>query len=344
MIKTVLCMPTNCNKSKPSVSVIYSFYNEQNVVEELVQRTRNSLIPLKNSGEIASYEMVFVNDNSSDSSRDKLIELMREENDILLIDMARNFGVSECVLAGFSYSNGDVVIYLDADLQDPPELIPELIREWKGDPEAEIVYTTRRKRSGEHPLKMALTKFGYRLINRLSDIELPIDSGDFKLLSRRAVNHVLSLNEQRPYLRGMISWIGFKQRQVFYDRDPRADGRNNTKFPVLSKRVIYGYLDRALISYSDAPLKLMLFLGVIVSLSSFFYLIVVIIQKFLGLYVPGWPAIMVAILFLGGIQLSVIGVIGLYINSIYLQVKRRPLTIIDKITGCESRVNKIEFS
>jgi dolichol-phosphate mannosyltransferase len=153
-------------------------------------------------------------------------------------------------------ATGNIIIYMDSDLQDPPELIPKLIDSWLNDPEAEVVYTTRIRRNGEHWLKLLITKYGYRFINAISDIELQVDSGDFKLLSRRAVDHLLSLNEDNPYLRGLVSWIGFKQIQVLYERSERFDGRKNTKTKMLSKKVIYYWLDRALISFSDAPLKL----------------------------------------------------------------------------------------
>lgn len=333
MLKTVKVADHEMNKATPLISIVYSFYNEQSVLRELINRTRTVMREEMRNGSIRDYEILFVNDASTDLSRNILLEEAELGRDIILVDMSRNFGVSECVLAGFRLAKGDAVVYLDADLQDPPELIPEMIAMWKQDLDMEVVYTTRKTRAGEHPLKMALTRFGYRFINRLSEIELPVDSGDFKLLSRRAVEHVLQLKEQRPYLRGMVSWIGFKQGQILYDREGRGDGRENTKFPVLSRRVIYGYLDRALISFSDAPLKIMLFLGLGVSVLALAYVLVVLVQKILGLYEPGWPALMAAILLLGGIQLSLLGVMGLYLTSIFLQVKERPLGIVDKVTA-----------
>lgn len=246
-------------------SVILSFYNEENVLPELIKRLRNVFFALQNNKIVESYELIFVNDNSTDNSEN----LLRGElisKDIVIINMSRNFGTVECLLAGMEHSSGDIVIYMDADLQDPPELIEQLIFSYIRDNDAEIVYTTRNKRYGEHWLKLLITKIGYRLIKKISDIDLQVDSGDFKLLSRRAVNEVLKLKEDRPYMRGLVSWIGFKQIQVFYDRDPRFDGAENTKNTVLSKRVIYYWIDRALISFSDAPLKLVLFIGIIFSL------------------------------------------------------------------------------
>ena len=317
--------------SHPQISVVLSFYNEEMVLGELIRRLRQVFQPLCEDEIISGYELIFVNDASTDGSLEILLEESKREKDIVIINMSRNFGVSECVLAGMQHARGDAVIYLDADLQDPPELIPQLIDEWQKDEEVEVVYTSRTSREGEHPIKLFVTKWGYRFIHSIADIELPVDSGDFKLLSRTAVNELLKLQEKKPYVRGLISWIGFKQKQVFYDREQRYDGRKYTKFPILSRRVLYGYLDRALISFSDAPLKLALFLGFFVSFGAFFYIVIVVIQKIMGWYVPGWPAIMATMLFLGGIQLITLGFLGLYINTIFHEVKRRPNYIIKNI-------------
>jgi glycosyltransferase involved in cell wall biosynthesis len=311
-------------------SVILSFYNEENVLAELIKRLRNVFSVLHNKKIIESYELIFVNDNSTDNS-ENLLRAELISKDIVIINMSRNFGTVECLLAGMENSTGDIVIYMDADLQDPPELIEQLIFSYLGDKEAEIVYTTRNKRYGEHWLKLLITKIGYRLIKKISDIDLQVDSGDFKLLSRRAVNEVLKLKEDRPYMRGLVSWIGFKQIQVFYDRDPRFDGAENTKNTVLSKRVIYYWIDRALISFSDAPLKLVLFIGIIFSLFSSFYIFVVIAQKIMGISLPGWSAIMASILMIGSIQILMLGFIGLYVGSIFRETKNRPKYIIKEI-------------
>lgn len=324
-------------ESPPLISVVLSFFNEESVLIELVRRLRNSLQPLQESGVIRGYELIFVNDNSTDGSLGILMREFDKNKDIVIINMSRNFGVSECVLAGIKYAKGDAVVYMDADLQDPPELIPQMVEKWKTEPDVEVVYTTRLSRAGEHPLKMFITKWGYRFINKTSNIHLPVDSGDFKLLSRRAVEELLQLKEKQPYLRGLVSWIGFKQAQIFYHREPRFDGRGNTKFPVISKRVIYGYLDRALISFSDAPLKAVLLLGFMVSFLAALYIVVVIIQKIMGWYEPGWPAIMATMLFLGGTQLIVLGVLGLYVNTIFLEVKGRPNFIVKNIIAADER-------
>ncbi|MCB1191484.1 MAG: glycosyltransferase family 2 protein [Leptospiraceae bacterium] len=307
------------------ISVIFSFYNEEKNILELLNRCRKSLSAFE-----GNYELIFVNDNSKDNSLNLLLKEV-EKGDVKIINMSRNFGVAECVLAGFQYSSGFLVIYMDTDLQDPPELIPELIQKWKENPDADVIYTARKSRMGENPIKMLVTKLGYRLMKSLYDVEIPIDAGDFKLLTRRAVNEVLKMNEQKPFIRGMIAYIGFKQIPVYYDRETRYGG--DTHFPAFGKKVIFNALERALISYSDIPLKISLFVGFFISALSFLYLIAVIIMKFLGWNLPGWSAIMATMLILGGIQLFTMGVMGLYITNIFHQTKNRPLYIVKDTYG-----------
>jgi glycosyltransferase involved in cell wall biosynthesis len=318
------------NRTSPKISVVLSFYNESAVIPELLKRLRAVFAGLMAENAASGYELVFVNDNSTDAS-EAMLRAELPKGDVVIVNMSRNFGVSECVFAGMEHATGDAVVYMDADLQDPPEVITEMVRTWRADPEVEVVYTTRLKREQEHPLKLLLTKYGYRFIKSISDIELPVDSGDFKLLSRRVVTHLLQLKEDKPYMRGLVSWIGFKQVPVYYNREARFDGRQNTKFPVLSKRVLYGYLDRALISFSDAPLKVMLFLGMVLSLVSLLYIFVVLFQKITGTSVPGFAAEMCAILFIGGIQMMMLGFVGLYVGAIFRETRGRPRYIIKEV-------------
>jgi len=312
------------------ISVVLSFYNEETVIPELLTRIRAVFGALIECRRIRDYELVFVNDDSTDGSL-QCLQGELDRGDIVVVNMSRNFGVSECVMAGLGYSTGDAVIYMDADLQDPPEVIPMLIEAWQTDEEAEVVYTTRTRRDGEHWLKMLVTKLGYRFINSISEINLQIDSGDFKLLSRRAVDNILQLKEDKPYMRGLVSWIGFKQVQVLYERLERFDGRENSKMNVFSRKVLYYWLDRALISFSDAPLKVMLLLGFILSITSLLYILVVLAQKALGLSVPGFAAIMSAVLFMGGIQMIMLGFVGLYVGAIFRESKRRPNYIVKSV-------------
>ena len=274
--------------------------------------------------------MVFVNDASRDGSE----RLLRSEflaGDIVLVNMSRNFGASECMIAGLAHASGDAIIYMDADLQDPPEVIGDMVEPWRNDPKTEVVFTTRTKREGEHWLKMLITHVGYRIINAISDIELHPDSRDFKLLSRRAVAQLIELREDKPYMRRLVSWIGFKQPQVFYEREARFDGAENIKMRLLSRKVIYYWLDRALISFSDSPLKLILALGFLMSFLSTFYIVIVVIQKILNLSVPGWAALMSSMLFLSGVQMMMLGFIGLYVGAIFREAKRRPQYIVKEV-------------
>lgn len=327
----------------PTISVVLSFYNELSVLPELLQRLRKVFESMISTNRIRSYELIFVNDNSTDGSENYLYSELNY-GDIVIINMSRNFGVSECVRAGMSYSKGDAVIYMDADLQDPPEVIPKVIQAWQNDPEAEVVYTTRTHREGENWLKLLITKIGYRFINSISEIELQVDSGDFKLLSRRAVEHLLELKEDKPYMRGLVSWIGFKQIQVFYKRSERFDGRKNTKMNIFSRKVLYYWIDRALISFSDAPLKMMLFLGICLSIVSFLYIFVVLFQKFMGWSVPGWAALMSAVTLLGSVNMMMLGFVGLYIGAIFRETKRRPQYIVKEVLRKENGLTNNNYT
>ena len=313
---------------KVRISVVLSFFNEINNLSELLKRVR-SISDVSNRFTIN--EIIFVNDCSNDGSEEFLVEQAKSNSDIILVNMSRKTGVSECVYAGMSIASGDAVVYLDSDLQDPPELINEMVNTWLSDTDCEVVYTVRKTRSGEGFIKLRFTKFGYRFLRKISKIDLPVDAGDYKLVSRKIVNILLAHQEHKPFMRGIITSLGFKQLPVYYDREPRGDGRNNTKFVFFSSRTVSGWLDSALISFSDAPLKLSLTIGLITSFFSSLYIFVVIIQKILGLYTPGWPALMAAILLLGSVQLIVLGIMGLYVNAIYTQTKNRPLFIIKSI-------------
>lgn len=322
---------------KLSISVVVSFLNEIENIPELVERLRAVSAKSEN---FKLTELIFVNDVSTDGSEEWLSQEANISDDLILVNMARRAGVSECVYAGMSEATGDAVIYLDADLQDPPELIPSMVDAWMKDEDCEVVYTVRKSRQGEGKFKLLFTKFGYRFLKKISNIDLPVDAGDYKLLSRKIVDLMLQHKEFKPFMRGIVSSLGFKQIPIYYDREPRGNGRNNTKFVFLSTRTISGWLDSALISFSDVPLKLTLATGLMTAIFSSFYLIIVIMQKILGLYVPGWPAIMAAILLLGSVQLIVVGVLGLYINAIFTQTKNRPIYIVRDIVRKTKKVIK----
>jgi dolichol-phosphate mannosyltransferase len=315
----------------PSLSVVLSFKNEEEVIPEALQRLRAVLNQERQRGFISRYELIFVNDASTDRSLDLLVDAARGHDDIRIINMSRNFGVSPCVLAGFEYCTGDLVVYIDVDLQDPPELIPEMLKLWRELGGVDVVHTVRRSRAGETWLKLAMTRVGYWILKAVSSVPIRVEAGDFKLLSRRAVDEVRRLQEKKPFLRGLVAWVGFKQTEIYYDRQPRAGGA--TKFPTAGRKVIRNFLESALISFSDVPLQLATILGSLVSLVAFCGLIYVLVEKLLGNNVPGWSGIMVAVLFMGGAQMLFLGLLGLYVHAIFLEAKRRPNYIVESTFG-----------
>lgn len=302
------------------ISIIFSFRNESGNLNELVYRTTNTLKLVD-----ASYELIFVNDNSTDNSEELLLELQKIFP-IVIINMSRRFGVTPCVIAGLSQASGDVAIYMDSDLQDPPELIPELIEKYRLG--YDVVHTTRTSREGETWIKLFITKIAYRVINRFSDIDLPINTGDYKLLSRRVINEILRLGEYDPYMRGLSIWVGFKQYFVYYKREARFSGKG--KFSLLSAGPANEFI-RGLTSYSAAPLYISLFIGLIVTFISFLVIIWALTCKYLGISYPGSTGILVAVSFFSGVILTTNGIMGLYISKMYYELKGRPRYIIKNI-------------
>ena len=314
-----------------TISVVLSFWNEEDVLPELIRRLRAAFASLLEAEEIGGYELIFVNDASTDRSEWILREAARGQDGVKVINMSRNFGVSPCVIAGMLHARGDAVVYMDADLQDPPELIPELVRVWKSEPEVDVVHTVRRSRAGETRLKLAITRLGYAILRTVSTIDLPLEAGDFKLLSRRAVDLVAQFREKRPFLRGLVCWIGFEQRIVHYHREPRFAGK--TKFRVLGLKVIRNFIDSAVVSFSDVPLKASTALGMLFSGASLLYMLWILFGWLSGTEAPGWSATLAAVLFLGGVQLLSIGILGTYVASIFLEAKGRPNFIVRDTVG-----------
>ena len=303
------------------ISIIFSFKNEEKNLKELVKRVNSSLSILKNW----KYEMIFVNDSSDDKSEEILLDLQKT-NPITIINMTRTFGVGPCVLAGFRHAKGDAIIYMDTDLQDPPEVITKLIEEYeKG---AEIVHTVRTKRLGESSFKLLITKLAYKIINYLSDIPLPIEAGDFKLISKTALSKILEQKEFRPYVRGMSVWVGYKQSFVKYERQSRSDGQS--KFPLYSKGPITEFIN-GITSYSLKPLYLGILLGFFSLLFSISLIVYALYAKYAGVAVPGSTSIIITISFFSGILLLTIGIVGIYIARIFEQTKGRDQYVIKNI-------------
>lgn len=304
------------------ISVVFSFRNEQSVLHELVERMVSVF-----EQESEEYELIFVNDDSSDDSLDILLKL-REQNDrIKIINMSRRFGVSECVLAGFAHASGDAVIYMDCDLQDPPELISSMLAEWRNG--ADVVNTVRTKRHGENYFKLLCTKLAYKIISFGSIIQLVQNTGDFKLISRVALEHVKKFQESDPYLRGVVTWVGFKQVYIEYEREARHSGI--THFPFFSKNPWKTFVS-GLTSFSFLPIY-------IINIVGFIGIIIAGLLMAFGLIFP-YYIVNNTIYWLSAIMLTswsiltiFIGVIGIYIIRIYKDVRGRPLYIVREKIG-----------
>ena len=303
------------------LSIVFSFRNEEGNIEPLVKRISTTMEKIENW----KYELIFVNDDSTDKSEQILIDLQKNYP-IKLINMSRNFGIDPCVLAGFKNSSGDAVIYLHTDQQDPPEIIPDLIK--KHEEGNEIVHTVRTKRKGEGKFRMFLTKIAYSVINTLSDINLPVQAGDYKLISKKALIEILKQKEFRPYVRGLSVWVGFKQDFVFYEREARGEGES--KMPLLSAGPITDFIN-GVTSYSLKPLYLGIIFGFASIVISFLLIIYALYLKFNNLAIPGSTSIIIAISFFSGILLFTLGIMGIYLARIFEQTKGREQYVIKEI-------------
>ena len=303
------------------ISFVFSFKNEENNLEELIKRVDTSVKKLKNY----NYELIFVNDDSDDNSA-KILENLQKTFPITLINMSRTFGVGPCVLAGFNHAKGDCVVYMDSDLQDPPELLDKLINKYENG--ADVVHTVRTERLGETKIKLLLTKIAYKLINFLSDINLPSEAGDFKLISKKALSKILDQKESRPYIRGLSVWVGFKQAYVEYVRKPRHEGK--TKFPLFSAGPMSQFVN-GVTAYSLKPLYFGIILGMISIVFSILLIFYAFYMKFTNLAVPGTAGIIITISFFSGIILLTIGITGLYIARIFEEVRGRDAYVIKNI-------------
>lgn len=300
------------------LSVIIPIFNEEENIAILYSRLTKVLGEMR-----LSYEMIFVNDGSSDLSLSKIKHYASLDNKIKFIDFSRNFGHQIAVTAGLDKSKGGAIVIIDADLQDPPELIPEMHE--KLNQGYQVVYAKRRNRQGEGLLKKYTAKLFYRMLSRITSINIPLDTGDFRIIDRRVVNVLKHMPEQQKFLRGQISWIGFNQTFIEYDRHERNAGETGYTY----KKMIRFAMD-GITSFSEFPLKVASMAGFIVSGIAFLLIIYALYGRFiLNTNQPGWTSLMLSVLFIGGIQLLCIGIIGEYIGRIASNIRNRPLYIIN---------------
>lgn len=299
------------------LSIVVPSFNEQEVLPAFHERLSKVLQSLPLSSEI-----LYVNDGSRDGTLEVMKILRAHDKRVAIIDLSRNFGKEIAMTAGFDYSRGDAVIVIDADLQDPPELIPELVKLWRQG--WDMVYAQRIERRGETLVKKLTAHWFYRLMQRVGRVRIPENVGDFRLLSRRAVDALLQLREHHRFMKGLFTWIGFPQTGVPYHRDPRFAGRSTWDYWRLWNFALEG-----ITSFTTTPLKWATYLGLITAFASVFYGGVVILQKVLyGNPVKGYPSLMVVMLFLGSVQLVFLGIIGEYLGRMFDETKKRPLYFI----------------
>jgi dolichol-phosphate mannosyltransferase len=311
-------------------SVVIPVYNEELVVYETYNRLKAVMDSLNRP-----YELVFVNDGSMDNTAAILKSICESDQNARMVDFSRNFGHQLAITAGMDYAVGDAIVIIDADLQDPPEVIPQMLEKWSEG--YDVVYGKRLKRQGETLFKKWTAKLFYRFLKSMTTEELPLDAGDFRLIDRKVCDALKSVNERSRYIRGIISWLGFRQTYVEYVRDKRFAGE--TKYPL--KKMIHFALD-AITSFSYKPLKLASYFGSFLSALSFLYLLVVIYQRlFTNTTITGWASTLAVSLFFNGIVLIILGIIGEYIGRIYDEAKGRPLYIVRETKNIkESEIRK----
>jgi dolichol-phosphate mannosyltransferase len=304
----------------PRISVVVPVFCEEAVLPEFYKRAKRTLEAMKPRFD---HEIIFVNDGSTDSSALILADLARSDSAVRVVSFARNFGHQLAITAGLDHAIGAVAVVIDADLQDPPEVIPEMVRKWQEG--FKVVYGVREIRKGETKFKLLTARLFYRLLSLLSDTPLPLDSGDFRLMDRAVIDALGQIREESRYLRGLVSWIGFAQCPIPYQRDIRQGG--TTKFPL--RKMLKFALD-GISSFSEKPLRLSGQLGFVIMVLALLMAIWIVISKLIhpAQLISGWASVMVAVLFMGGVQLLCIGILGEYVGRIFRQSKGRPLYII----------------
>jgi glycosyltransferase involved in cell wall biosynthesis len=324
--------PRNSNQSSSPpdqtvrrLSLIVPAYNEASSIRAFHDRLAAVLEVLDLKSEI-----IYINDGSTDATGSLIRELQQEDARISLIELSRNFGKEAAMTAGLDHARGDAAIVIDADLQDPPELIPQLVAKWRNG--YDVVYATRTTRKGESLLKKLTSHAFYMVMQRVGNVTIPIDTGDFRLLSRRAIDAIRHLREQHRFMKGLFAWIGFRQIGIPYEREPRLSG--NSKWNYWS---LWNFALEGISSFTTAPLRIATYLGLGTATTAFVYGLFIIWDTLVhGNPVPGYPSLMVVILFLGGVQLISIGIIGEYLGRMFDESKRRPLYLISSYIPAET--------
>jgi polyisoprenyl-phosphate glycosyltransferase len=321
-------------ESVPLISIVVPLYNEAGNVAPLLERVGAVVDRL--SAEYR-YEIVLVDDGSQDGTAAAVRREMERRPNIIFIVLSRNFGHQLAATAGLEMARGDAVVLMDGDLQDPPELMEAFLKKWREG--YDVVYGVRRARRGESRFKLLTARVFYRIIKRLTKVAIPVDAGDFRLMSRRVVDALRRSPERNRFLRGMVSWVGFNQISIAYDRDPRYTGA--TKYP-LGKMLRFAV--DGITSFSDIPLRFASYFGFTVSAIAFVYAIYVIVSKVFNVkplaYTPGWASTIVAVLFLCGVQLMSLGILGEYLGRVYDEVKGRPLYLVSSVERSPERYNR----
>jgi len=304
------------------ISIVVPVFNEQDVLPQFYQRIYSVIKQIN-----TPYELIFVNDGSSDRSMEIIIDIIKNNNSVKSVEFSRNFGHQAAIAAGLDYARGDAVITLDADLQHPPELIPELIKTWQQG--YDIVYTCRKDTVDSNLFKKFTSTFFYKFINSLSNLDIPAGAADFRLMDKRVVNAFRSMNEHRLFLRGLVSWMGYRQIGMAYDAPARYAGKSKYSLIRMVRLAVDG-----ITSFSSIPLYLSSIMGIIISMLSFIYAAYVIYSwLFTNRNIEGWTSLMVVVLFMGGIQLITLGILGTYLGRIYDETKGRPRYLISHSYG-----------
>ncbi|ASI80671.1 glycosyltransferase family 2 protein [Bacillus pacificus] len=313
------------------ISVVVPMYFEEEVAQECYNRLKS--VMLQNN---INYEFVFVNDGSTDRTMEILSEIAANDYRTKIVNFARNFGHQVAVTAGIAAAKGDAIVIIDADLQDPPEVIPELIAKWEEG--YEVVYAKRKQRKGETWFKLLTAKYFYKFLNYMSDIDIPKDTGDFRIIDRKIADVFNQMTERNRFIRGMMSWVGFRQTYVEYERDERFAGE--TKYPL--KKMIK-FASDGIIAFSTKPLRIVMSLGLLSVLISIIVLLYTVTVKVFGHGTQtGWASIMVAITFFSGIQLLGLGIVGQYIARIYDESKNRPIYIVKETINIDEEETALQ--